>query len=78
MRVVVLIPDRISRAADRTARRLKVSRSELDARALSAFMEGQDDREVTERLDGIYAQEPSSLDSILIAPQEASITKKDW
>ena len=78
MKTAISIPDRIFKAADRAAKRLKISRSELYARAISAFLERQEDREVTQALDAIYAKESSTLDPVLKALQKASIPREEW
>jgi len=78
MKIAISVPDRIFKSADRTAKRLKISRSELYARAVAAFLAGQDDRRVTESLDEIYGREPSALDPVLKALQNVSIPKEDW
>ena len=61
------IPDPIFEAADRLARRRRVSRSELYAEALARLIDADETSRVTERLDDVYSARPSELDADLAA-----------
>lgn len=79
MKTAISIPDELFRAAERVARRLGLSRSELYRRALARFLEEQNDATVTEQLDRIYGDEESGeLDPALEAMQRASVVREDW
>ncbi len=69
MKTAVSLPDSTFRRADVAARRLGVSRSELYARALDAYLGPPSDGEITARLDEVYADFPSGLDSALVEAQ---------
>lgn len=56
MKTAISIPDPVFREAERAARRLKVSRSELYRLALEAFLSGQRDAEVTASYDEAFAE----------------------
>ena len=73
MKTAVSIPDPVFRAADQMARRLKVTRSELYARALMKMLESEDDASITARLNEIYSTEPSSMDPVLKELQRRSL-----
>jgi metal-responsive CopG/Arc/MetJ family transcriptional regulator len=73
MKTAVSIPDPVFQAADRMAARLRLSRSELYARALRRYLESDGDAEVTARLDAVYADVPSVLDPVLTELQRRSI-----
>jgi metal-responsive CopG/Arc/MetJ family transcriptional regulator len=73
VKTAVSIPDPLFRAADQAAKRLRVSRSELYARALERFLAGASDEDVTARLDALYADEDSRLDSALGAAQRRAL-----
>ena len=80
MKTAVSIPDRIFESAESFARRRKMSRSELYARALDAYLEEHGSEGITERLDAVYAgssAEDSRLDPVLESMQEASIPADD-
>ncbi|MEX0790498.1 MAG: hypothetical protein WD178_06965 [Actinomycetota bacterium] len=51
MKTAVSIPDQLFADADAAARRLQITRSQLYARALEAFLAGQEIDPVTEKLD---------------------------
>ncbi len=78
MKTAVSIPDRVFDAAEELAARLRVSRSELYARALSTYLEEHQERSVTARLNAVYAEGGSALDPALARLQSASIFRDDW
>lgn len=78
MRTVISIPDRVFRAAERAARRLGISRSEIFARAVRAYVEKHRRTCVTERLDAIYGREDSRIAESMTRAQAAAIGREDW
>lgn len=62
MKTAVSIPDELFRQAEAAARRLRVSRSELYARAIAEFLKIQQASSITERLNGVYSQNPARVD----------------
>ena len=80
MKTAISIPDPLFGAAERLAKRLGLSRSELFQRALQAFLQEHNDEGVTEALDKIYgpASEDGSLDPLLEQLQLASLLKDEW
>lgn len=78
MKTAVSIPDSIFKVAERVAKRLGMSRSELYSRAISEFVETHEEKNVTRELDRVYAQEDSSLDSVLDKLQAASLPREEW
>ena len=77
MKTAVSIPDPIFEAADRLASRRKISRSELYAEALSRILDAEDADDITARLDAVYGDIDSSLDSDLASAQ-ADAVREDW
>jgi len=73
VKTAVSIPDPVFAAADRLARSLGISRSELYARALERFLDSEDD-DTTARLDALYAEEPSAVDGDLARAQRRALT----
>ena len=59
--------------ADVVARRLGISRSELYARALDAFLGPATDDEITAALDAIYESGESTLDPALRRAQRRAV-----
>ncbi len=78
MKTAVSIPDTVFRAADRLARRLRMSRSRLYSVALERFVQANDDAAIIAKLDEVYAKEPSTLDPVLQSIQTRSISKDEW
>jgi predicted transcriptional regulator len=78
MKTAVSIPNPLFEGAERTARRLGLSRSALYARALADFITAQRQQGITEALNAVYAAEPSSLDPALAAMQAASLGPDEW
>lgn len=80
MKTAVSLPDPLFEAADRLARQLGKSRSQLYAEALRAYLEKHRDNDITRRLNEVYAAEPelSELDPVLAALQYQSLPKEEW
>ena len=77
MKTTVSIPDDLFRAAEATARRMRMSRSQLFAEALRLFREAHCDRGVTERLDEVFGARGSNPDPALMRWQ-AQAMREDW
>ena len=78
MKTAISIPDPIFHVAEALAKRLGMSRSELFARALEAYIEVHKRDSVREALDAVYSQELSSLDGTSAHMQWAVLPKEDW
>ena len=78
MKTAVSLPDDLFRLAEATARRLRVSRSELYARAIAEFLKRLDGNAITERLNDVYSLHPAKLDSELHRAQLQSLEKDAW
>lgn len=78
MKTAISLPDDLFSAADALAGRLGVSRSELYARAVAEFLAKHTPDEVTERLNRLYATEPSGLAPELHRAQQMSIGPEEW
>lgn len=73
MTTAVSIPDSIFEEADQLAQKLRVSRSELYASAIRAYVEAHRAEDITETLNLVYSQEDSSLDPVLAALQARAL-----
>ena len=78
MKTAVSLPDDLFRQAEASARRLRVSRSQLYARAIADFLQRQDDSSVTERLNEIYSHWPAKVEAALNRAQLKSLPKETW
>lgn len=77
MKTAVSIPTPLFDAADRRARHLGITRSQLYAQALERILADDPDWDLTSRLDAIYAEENSGLDVALSEAQRRA-TAESW
>ncbi|MFZ0888595.1 MAG: hypothetical protein WA005_09100 [Candidatus Binataceae bacterium] len=80
MKTAVSLPDPVFHAAERLARRLRVPRSRLYAKAIAAFVEQHRAQDVTAKLNEVYGAQvdESRLDPMLAAIQSRSLPREDW
>ncbi|SPE39955.1 Ribbon-helix-helix domain protein [Candidatus Sulfopaludibacter sp. SbA3] len=78
MKTAVSLPDHLFRLAEATASRLRVSRSQLYAKAIEEFLKRQNARAITERLNDVYSRQTAKVDSGLHRAQLKSLTKDAW
>jgi predicted transcriptional regulator len=80
MKIAISIPDALFKAAERMARRLGISRSQLFQRAVQQYIGEQQKLGVTETLDQIYGGDPSAsrVDPVLNGMQLASLPQEEW
>ena len=77
MKANVSIPNSVAQAAERLAKRLDVSLSELYTVALNSYVISHQD-DVTDALNRVYVTEPSSLDPELVKVQVALLEDEKW
>ncbi|MBW2284506.1 MAG: hypothetical protein JRF65_07890 [Deltaproteobacteria bacterium] len=78
MKTGISIPDNIFASADRLAKRLQMSRSELYTRAVERYVSECRHNGVKEKLDVVYASEAQSVDPEVLNAQAASIPTEEW
>jgi len=81
MKVAVSVPDPVYEAAERTARRLKLSRSRLYSKALEAYVGLHGGRDITERLNAVYVKkrrDASRLDPVIEAMSLEILRRERW
>jgi metal-responsive CopG/Arc/MetJ family transcriptional regulator len=78
MKTAISIPDKVFDSADTLAKKLKLSRSQLYAKAIEEFVAEHSHLSVREKLDQVYAGEPSTLDPAVARAQSAAIGREDW
>jgi len=80
MKTAISIPDALFEAAERMARRLGISRSQLFQQAVQRYIEEQRKLGVTEALDEIYTKDPSAsqVNPVLNRLQLVSLPREDW
>jgi predicted transcriptional regulator len=78
MKTAISLTDELFEQAEGAALRLRISRSELYARALAEFLKRQDSNAVTERLNDIYSKQPATVDPAFLAAQMHTLEKDAW
>ena len=78
MKTAVSIPDPIFKAAERAAKRAKISRSRFYARALEEYIEQHKSKRIKEALDEVYSTESSELDPVIARLQSEALGREDW
>ncbi len=79
MKTAISIPDAEFEAAERLAKRLRVSRSQLYRRAITDFVARHAETRVTDKLNEVYADpSESALDDAWQQAQATSIRTEEW
>jgi len=78
MKQDISIPNPIFQAAEDLAKKMGVSLSELYTAALNAYVAEHQKENITETLDHIYADEPSTLEPELVKMQVLSLEGEKW
>ena len=79
MKTAISIPDPVFKTAERLAKRLGLSRSELYVRAISNYIETHRSLKVTELLNEIYADmEDEGLERGFNRAQMKSVGREEW
>jgi hypothetical protein len=78
MKQDISIPNPIFQAAEDLAKKMGVSLSELYTAALNAYVAEHQKENITETLDQIYADEPSTLEPELLKMQVVSLEGEEW
>jgi len=80
VKTAISIPDSLFNNAERFARRLGISRSELFQRAMRSFLQEKKQEGITEALNAIYRDQDDrqGLDPVLDYLQGASIAREEW
>jgi len=78
MKTAVSLPDELFQMGEAAARRLRVSRSELYAKALAEFLKSQEENSITQRLNDLYSRHTAKVDLGLQRAQFKSIEKDAW
>lgn len=78
MKTAISLPDELFEAGEEAAHHLGVSRSQLYADALRAYLQRRSQHWIREALDRVYATESSELDPAITAAQAALLDEEDW
>ena len=72
------MPDPLFKKAERLAKRLHITRSQLYARALERYIPRQSSKGIKKALDAIYGTESSELDPVMAQIQARAISREKW
>ena len=78
MKTAISIPDKVFALAEKMAKRLGVSRSQLYSTAVREYVDAHKTDRVSERLDAVYGDQEVILDSTLVTMQIPSFGSEDW
>jgi hypothetical protein len=79
MKTAISMPDNLFHAAEKLAKRLGMSRSELYQKAVARFLEQQGGDVVREALDRVYAKTSNrDLDPLIKAAGENILLDDEW
>ena len=69
MKTDISIPNAIYQAAEKLAKELGISLSELYAAALTAYVSQHEKKNIAEKIDAVYVTEPSSIEPEMVELQ---------
>jgi metal-responsive CopG/Arc/MetJ family transcriptional regulator len=78
MRTAVSLPEPLFEAAEKLAKRMKLSRSALYARALEDFVRRNDADDLTAQINRVLADEPQERDPFIDAAAAAMLRRAEW
>ena len=78
MKIAISVPDEIFEAGEHLAKQLGLSRSQLYADALSAYLSERGAAAVTAKLNAVYAKESSKLDPAFAKAQLSRVADEAW
>lgn len=78
MKTAISLPDGVYKRAERTAKRLKKSRSQLYAEAVAEYIARHDPDEVTEAMDRVCEAVDSRPDPALARAARQALQRTEW
>ncbi len=78
MKTAISIPDDVFADAEKLARRLKTSRSQLYSRAVREYVVRHDADQVTDALNAICEEEPSGYEAFTTAAARRTLRNSQW
>lgn len=78
MKTSISIPDPLFQEAERLAKGLRISRSQLYARALEHYLPRQSPKGIKEALDAVYGKESSEFDPVIAQLQATALGREKW
>jgi metal-responsive CopG/Arc/MetJ family transcriptional regulator len=78
MKTAISIPDPIFHAAEKVAKQLAISRSELYTKAITEFVAAYSADSITARVNAVMETESNELDPVLQEMQRRSLGTSPW
>ena len=78
MKVAISLPDAVFEAGEHLADQLGLSRSQLYADALSAYLSVRGSEAVTAKLNAVYSSESSKLDPVFSYALVTQLANETW
>ena len=78
MKTAISLPDSVFAEAEALAKQLGLSRSELYATALQAYLSKYNRQQILSKLNNVYSEESSDLDPMIAAMQFMSLPHEEW
>jgi len=78
MKTAISIPDKIYRDAERLSRRLKKSRSQIYAEAVTEYVARHDPEAVTEAMNRVCESVDTRLDPAIAAAARHTLERVEW
>lgn len=78
MKVGISVPHPVFREAEQAARRLRIPRSQLYARALQAYLKQQERPDITEQLNQVYGKRENRADSVVLDYNRRMLETVEW
>lgn len=78
MKIAISVPDDVFEAGEHLAKQLGLSRSQLYADALSAYLSERGAAAVTAKLNAVYAKESSTPDAAFDRVQLTRLANEAW
>jgi metal-responsive CopG/Arc/MetJ family transcriptional regulator len=78
VKTAISLPDPIFNAGETLAKQLGISRSELYAKALQAYLRRYNRTQILTQLDRVYSDESSEVDRVLTQLQFMTLPREDW
>lgn len=78
MKIAISVPDDLSRAADRAAKRMKIPRSRFYARAVETYLGENYRLDVTERLNAVYGSSANQPDPVFSEQGLETLRRAEW
>jgi len=78
VKTAISLPNELFQQAEVAAKKLRISRSQLYAKALTAFLMQSSSQSITEQLNQVYSHAQSEVDPVLQNAQIDLLRRAEW